>query len=520
MLESRRQPWGFVVVALGLASVGTLAATISAYRGVRTAAMEAFSGQQALMASLLASRASGELEAHRRWVGAFDVEAIPESEAEPWLQAESTRLRLPDDVKVHVHYATSEPGWSGDTHRHGPGLDEPCGRCADQGMLTYTSHANDNGDHLVLSVPAQVLTGVLGPASGWMVDQNSRIVAHHDGSQVGTTPFDPLPDDLRLVDMLEEMRSGDRGTAQYLWPAPDDTEELRLAAYAPVPGTNDWSVAVSSSEAEALAGVRRSLDTMSTAALGLVLVLGLAFASIAGLAFSVARQRADRERERIEAANVAAHTERLTQLGQLTAGVAHDLRGPLGALRLGIGELEEDEHGDPELLRDMNRAVDLLVDISSDLLQFSRTDDGSRPQADVGATLRSTLRMLGPVSASRCEVPTLDEPCWVSMSGPRLSQVMLNLIGNALAAGDQVRIDCSDLPEGIVRVVVEDDGPGIPASHRDKVFEPFFTTKPPGEGTGLGLPLCRRFLEEAGGTLQLGTSSLGGAALVLTLPAA
>ncbi|MEO7330861.1 MAG: ATP-binding protein, partial [Minicystis sp.] len=112
----------------------------------------------------------------------------------------------------------------------------------------------------------------------------------------------------------------------------------------------------------------------------------------------------------------------------------------------------------------------------------------------------------------------------VSLSRPRLVQVLLNLILNAAEviprAGGQVVIRATAAGEARVRVTVEDNGPGIPAEVRDHLFEPFVTTKPVGEGTGLGLAVCRGLVEAAGGTLVAETGSLGGALFAMELPRA
>jgi CheY-like chemotaxis protein len=102
---------------------------------------------------------------------------------------------------------------------------------------------------------------------------------------------------------------------------------------------------------------------------------------------------------------------------------------------------------------------------------------------------------------------------------------MTNLIANAGQAlmtqrgGGTVVVECDLIGSHQVRLAVEDDGPGVPVEFRDKIFQAFFTTKPPGQGTGLGLPISVQIATEHGGTLTLEDGSRGGARFVLTLPA-
>src|SRR5690606_22994723 len=100
-----------------------------------------------------------------------------------------------------------------------------------------------------------------------------------------------------------------------------------------------------------------------------------------------------------------------------------------------------------------------------------------------------------------------------------LEQTLANLIRNAVQAsgGGRVRVRARDAEDGVV-LQVDDDGPGVPEEIRGRIFEPFFTTKPVGQGTGLGLALAHRAVRDLGGTIEVGSSDLGGARFEIRLP--
>jgi signal transduction histidine kinase len=127
--------------------------------------------------------------------------------------------------------------------------------------------------------------------------------------------------------------------------------------------------------------------------------------------------------------------------------------------------------------------------------------------------------------AVHVEVDIEGEPL-VALPGPRLTQVLLNLVLNAGAAVATTRRDDGRVTVRVraagdrVRIEVEDDGPGVAPGVRDRLFEPFVTTKEVGEGTGLGLAVCRGLVESAGGEIALDTTYTGGARFVVALPSA
>lgn len=121
---------------------------------------------------------------------------------------------------------------------------------------------------------------------------------------------------------------------------------------------------------------------------------------------------------------------------------------------------------------------------------------------------------------TRIEIGPTAPELSVSVEARRVEEAITNLLRNACQAtpGGCVRIGYDRAPDG-VRIIVEDDGPGVPDEIRTRVFEPFFTTKPSGEGSGLGLAVAHGVIEEHGGRITIDASSMGGARFTLILPA-
>ena len=248
-------------------------------------------------------------------------------------------------------------------------------------------------------------------------------------------------------------------------------------------------------------------------------------------------QLAESERERRERERERAEVERLVLVGQLAAGVAHEVNNPLAFVKSNLCFLEQElerqvSPGREELfdvLAETQQGVLRIQQIVMDLRRFSREGGGSleagRPEEALQEALRlASLRLhsLGGVSLEVDEeLPT------VRLGQRQLVQVLVNLLVNAADAVESAtpaRRACivlkARLEEGVVRVAVEDNGPGLAEAVRARLFTPFFTTKPPGKGTGLGLALCREYVCQAGGTLVAENRSEGGARFILTLPVA
>jgi signal transduction histidine kinase len=221
--------------------------------------------------------------------------------------------------------------------------------------------------------------------------------------------------------------------------------------------------------------------------------------------------------------------EKMTALGGMLAGLAHELNNPLAGvlgyaemLRERIGETPHEPAGTwaAELADPMVAEALRARDLVRGMLQFSRTAGAALgPVAlDDALAVAVGLRRYGFAQASLALVTAVEPGLWVVGEEQRLQQVLLNLVNNAYDAlsggGTTLWIGASASPEW-VEVTVRDDGPGLAEPAR--VFDPFYTTKPVGEGTGLGLSLVHRMVNDFGGTIEAFNPPEGGACFVLRL---
>ena len=239
----------------------------------------------------------------------------------------------------------------------------------------------------------------------------------------------------------------------------------------------------------------------------------------------------DRERassaELLRSQNVLVQAEHQAALGFLTAGLAHEIRNPLGAIR-GAAELLEDENRDgpgARVAQVLVRETERLDGVLTRFLRFAGTEPSGREAANLSDIAEEVVQLITSeashrgvgITHVRCsEMPT------VLLDAGSLRQVLLNLVLNALQVqpqGGTVRI-MSGRDDGDVKhplfVRVEDAGPGVAAEDRGAIFHPYYSTRP--GGTGLGLAISRRVVSKHNGTLTVGESKLGGASFVLRLP--
>lgn len=219
--------------------------------------------------------------------------------------------------------------------------------------------------------------------------------------------------------------------------------------------------------------------------------------------------------------------ERLSELGNLAAGVAHEIRNPLNTISIAAQRLaaEFTPSENIDTYRDFTRTIrnetSRLNDIITRFLALAREQRPSQPPIELKAVVDDTVRLVTP-EADALEIKLITNVAVglkVPADADRLKQVFLNLYNNAKEAlgGAPGTIQISAGRSGD-RVLVEfaDSGPGIPHNERERVFAPYFTTKD--GGTGLGLSTVHAIVSEAGGTIRIDESALGGAAIILELP--
>ena len=221
--------------------------------------------------------------------------------------------------------------------------------------------------------------------------------------------------------------------------------------------------------------------------------------------------------------------EKLAAMGQMLAGVAHELNNPLTAI-LGVSELLRDRQGvDDSTKRQLemtHRQARRAARIVQNLLEFSRPASPQKKVLDLNNIIDRTIQLHEhSLRRNNIEVDFHPLPGLPSITGDanQLIQVFLNLISNAEQAIREVRHSGRiqiRLGKSTNRVfaTVQDDGVGIKPEALVKLFDPFFTTKRPGGGTGLGLSICMSIIREHGGNIEVESLPAGGAAFTISLP--
>jgi PAS domain S-box-containing protein len=225
------------------------------------------------------------------------------------------------------------------------------------------------------------------------------------------------------------------------------------------------------------------------------------------------------------------HAAQLAGIGELAAGIAHELNNPLGTVSLRIeGLLAKTPADDPRrrLLEVIEGEVERMGDLVGNLLQFSRPSRNHVSTVDVCEEITKTIDLVSHQLRNRsiraATIFARGVPL-ICADRQQLRQVFLNLFTNAADAmldggvlAPHVRV--GELPGNIPAVVIEvnDTGSGIPANVLPKVFDPFFTTKEEGKGTGLGLALCKRIVEQHHGTLMIVSEVGRGTTVRVALP--
>ena len=220
--------------------------------------------------------------------------------------------------------------------------------------------------------------------------------------------------------------------------------------------------------------------------------------------------------------------EKLVALGQLAAGVAHEINNPLGIILCYTDLLKEDLVDLPDKVGDLSiieKHVKNCQRIVHDLLSFARNRQTTRAPGSLNAAIEQVVSMVSSQLAKQGitveqkldpDIPLLE------MDAEKMKQVFMNLFINAAQAiGAQGEISVESLclrDKGQVKIVVRDTGPGIAPEIQDNIFEPFFTTKGPKDGTGLGLSLSYGIIHDHGGEIYVQNKPGEGAVFTIILP--
>lgn len=237
-------------------------------------------------------------------------------------------------------------------------------------------------------------------------------------------------------------------------------------------------------------------------------------------------ERREAEEDRIRLASQLRHADRLATIGQLAAGVAHELNEPLGNI-LGFAQLAQKHPGLPEgIEQDLAKIVSTCLharQIINSLLLFSRQMPPQKARLDFNLAIEEALRLLEPrcvrkgIAIVRRLSPDLPE---ITADASQLRQVLVDLAVNAIHAmpdGGMLEVT-TRAGENSVLLTVQDSGMGMSEEVLGKIFVPFFTTKDVNEGTGLGLPVVHGIVTAHGGTIHVHSAPGQGARFDIELP--
>lgn len=221
-------------------------------------------------------------------------------------------------------------------------------------------------------------------------------------------------------------------------------------------------------------------------------------------------------------------SQKLSSIGTLTAGIAHQLNNPLNNIATSCQiAIDEFTSGDADLLRRMLRNIDQETlrarDVVQGLLEFSRAREFTvRPESLAAVVGRSVQLVRSQVPAGITIEVDVPDDLVVSMDAQRIQEVFINMIFNSVQAidgGGTIRIGAAlDREHNQVVIEVSDDGSGIPVDIQDRLFDPFYSTKQEGQGTGLGLSIAYGIIQKHDGEISVQSAPGQGATFFIRLP--
>lgn len=223
-----------------------------------------------------------------------------------------------------------------------------------------------------------------------------------------------------------------------------------------------------------------------------------------------------------------AQSEKLLSLGQLAAGIAHEINNPLTNASLSVQMVRsklENKGIDADIskkLASIENNVDRASIIAKELLQFSRQSETDFVLLNIHEVIRRTLTLLRYKFKGITIHQNIQDVPEITGDPGKLEQVFINILTNAVESmpeGGDIRISTA-YDKGYVKTEISDTGGGIHAKHLTKVFDPFFTTKEVGKGTGLGLSICYGIMKQHNGIIEISSDEGKGTTVTIKLPAA
>ena len=261
----------------------------------------------------------------------------------------------------------------------------------------------------------------------------------------------------------------------------------------------------------------------------------LLYLSLFAIVRQAARKIKEQEENLLKVQSDLVASQRMAAVGEIAAAVAHGIGNPLSSIRAAaqVAKLDCDECEGPDLqqktlvtLDEIIQQVDRVQKRMRGLLNFAKPMEPRPAPVEINSLLRDIVDVLRPRFAEAGVSPQFDlegSLPKVQLDANHVEQIFMGLVTNALEAtpnGGRVIIRTNTLKDNgsatNVRISIEDTGEGIPVDSRERVFDPFFTTKP--DGTGIGLPLARKFVERNGGKIIVSDGTSGGAKFDVVFP--
>ncbi|MFH0926217.1 MAG: response regulator [bacterium] len=243
-----------------------------------------------------------------------------------------------------------------------------------------------------------------------------------------------------------------------------------------------------------------------------------------------------------------AHADRMSTLGILSAGIAHEINNPTTfiagnlqifqdfwkEIELNLSQKLKVTKGDkkkltfileemPKMLTDMRSGVDRIVRIVKGLKAYAHRDSGERIFCQINQCIQEAIGLCRNSlnSKIKIELDLKDHLPEIKANAQQLEQIFINFFVNSVDAMEEeekgiLRV-VTDKIDGWLKIIIEDTGPGIPVENLTKIWEPFFTTKKVGKGTGLGLPISQKIIENHGGKIRYENRKEGGARFIIEL---